>query len=165
MALGAGHTFIIFIDGGFPVNVLNAVKAVPGAAACIVARGSWLCVRRAPGQHDGAIAACACCVHTAEVCRIHCATANPTSVILACTSDEAKVTRRGHGAWPGQCHHCCCCSHGGAHGMRARTRSVCPRTRCLLLHMPRHTLPQGIMGVIDGVVPTDFETEDDKKKR
>lgn len=24
---------------------------------------------------------------------------------------------------------------------------------------------QGIMGVIDGVVPTDFETDDDKKKR
>ena len=55
MALGAGHTFIIFIDGGFPVNCLNAVKAVP------------------------------------EVCRIHCATANPTSVVIAKTSDDAKV--------------------------------------------------------------------------
>lgn len=29
MALGAGHTFVIFLDGGFPVNCLNAVKAVP----------------------------------------------------------------------------------------------------------------------------------------
>eukprot|EP00877_Chromochloris_zofingiensis_P006051 jgi/Chrzof1/169/Cz01g05260.t1 len=29
MALGAGHTFIVFIDGGFPVNCLNAIKAVP----------------------------------------------------------------------------------------------------------------------------------------
>jgi hypothetical protein len=55
MALGAGHTFIIFIDGGFPVNCLNAVKAVP------------------------------------EVCRVHCATANPTSVVIAKTSDDAKV--------------------------------------------------------------------------
>ncbi|MBI4203739.1 MAG: adenosine-specific kinase [Betaproteobacteria bacterium] len=47
-ALGAGHTFIIFLgDGFYPVNVLNAVKMVP------------------------------------EVCRIFCATANPTEVILA----------------------------------------------------------------------------------
>lgn len=30
MALGAGHTFVIFLgEGGFPVNCLNAVKAVP----------------------------------------------------------------------------------------------------------------------------------------
>ena len=30
LALGAGHTFIIFLGKGFyPVNVLNAVKAVP----------------------------------------------------------------------------------------------------------------------------------------
>jgi hypothetical protein len=47
-AIGAGHTFIIFLgDGFYPVNVLNAVKMVP------------------------------------EVCRIFCATANPTEVILA----------------------------------------------------------------------------------
>ncbi|MBI3916093.1 MAG: adenosine-specific kinase [Betaproteobacteria bacterium] len=47
-ALGAGHTFIVFLGEGFyPVNVLNAVKMVP------------------------------------EVCRIFCATANPTEVILA----------------------------------------------------------------------------------
>lgn len=55
MALGAGHTFIVFLDGGFPVNCLNAVKAVP------------------------------------EVCRIHCATNNPTSVVIAKTSEDAKV--------------------------------------------------------------------------
>lgn len=30
MAIGAGHTFILFLGAGFyPVNVLNAVKAVP----------------------------------------------------------------------------------------------------------------------------------------
>lgn len=49
-AIGAGHTFIVFLgEGFFPVNVLNALKAVP------------------------------------EVCRIFCATANPTEVIVAAT--------------------------------------------------------------------------------
>ena len=48
LAIGAGHSFIIFLgEGFFPINVLNAVKAVP------------------------------------EVCRIFCATANPTEVIVA----------------------------------------------------------------------------------
>ena len=28
-AIGAGHSFIVFLAEGFPVNVLNAVKAVP----------------------------------------------------------------------------------------------------------------------------------------
>jgi uncharacterized protein len=28
-AIGAGHSFIVFLDGGFPVSVLNAVKQVP----------------------------------------------------------------------------------------------------------------------------------------
>src|SRR2546423_10444607 len=47
-ALGAGHSFILFLaEGYYPVNVLNAVKMVP------------------------------------EVCRIFCATANPTQVIIA----------------------------------------------------------------------------------
>ena len=50
LAVGAGHTFFVFLaDGFFPVNVLNALKAVP------------------------------------EVCRIFCATANPTEVIVAAT--------------------------------------------------------------------------------
>lgn len=49
-ALGAGHSFIVFLGGGFfPVNVLNTIKMVP------------------------------------EVCRVFCATANPTEVILAQT--------------------------------------------------------------------------------
>jgi adenosine/AMP kinase len=48
MAIGAGHSFIIFLGPGFfPINVLNAVKNDP------------------------------------QVCRIFCATANPTSVIVA----------------------------------------------------------------------------------
>lgn len=47
-AIGAGHSFIIFLGEGFyPLNVLNAIKAVP------------------------------------EVCRIFCATANPTEVVIA----------------------------------------------------------------------------------
>ena len=55
LALGAGHTFIVFLDDGFfPVNVLNALKMVP------------------------------------EVCRIFCATANPTEVVIA-------QTDQGHG--------------------------------------------------------------------
>jgi len=48
LAIGAGHSFIIFLgEGYYPINVLNAVKAAP------------------------------------EVCRIFCATANPTEVIIA----------------------------------------------------------------------------------
>jgi uncharacterized protein len=50
LAIGAGHTFIIFLGEGFyPVNVLNTIKMVP------------------------------------EVCRIFCATANPTEVVVAQT--------------------------------------------------------------------------------
>jgi len=29
LALGCGHSFIIFIEGGFPINILNAIKSVP----------------------------------------------------------------------------------------------------------------------------------------
>lgn len=55
-ALGAGHTFIIFLGEGFyPVNVLNTVKSVP------------------------------------EVCRIFCATANPTEVVIAATDQGRGV--------------------------------------------------------------------------
>jgi adenosine/AMP kinase len=50
LAIGAGHSFILFLAAGFyPINVLNAVKMVP------------------------------------EVCRIFCATANPTQVVVAQT--------------------------------------------------------------------------------
>jgi uncharacterized protein len=55
-AIGAGHTFIIFLAEGFyPVNVLNTVKMVP------------------------------------EVCRIFCASANPTEVVLAVTEQGRGV--------------------------------------------------------------------------
>jgi adenosine/AMP kinase len=55
MEIGAGHTFIIMIESGFPVNILNVIKSVP------------------------------------EVCRIHCATANPTEVILAETEQGRSI--------------------------------------------------------------------------
>jgi uncharacterized protein len=29
MALAAGHAFLIFMEGGFPINILNAIKNVP----------------------------------------------------------------------------------------------------------------------------------------
>jgi len=48
LAIGAGHSFIIFLKEGFyPINILNQVKMVP------------------------------------EVCHIYCATANPTTVLVA----------------------------------------------------------------------------------
>lgn len=49
-AVGAGHSFFLFLaEGFFPVNILNALKNVP------------------------------------EVCRIFCATANPTEIVVAAT--------------------------------------------------------------------------------
>ena len=56
LALGAGHSFFVFLGEGFyPINVLNAIKALP------------------------------------EVCRIFCATANPTEVIVAETDQGRGV--------------------------------------------------------------------------
>ncbi|KIY95947.1 hypothetical protein MNEG_12016 [Monoraphidium neglectum] len=77
LALGAGHTFVIFMEGMFPVAVLDSIKAVP------------------------------------EVCRVYCATANPVSVVVAKMGNDKK----------------------------------------------------GIMGVMDGLCPVDFETDSDKEKR
>lgn len=55
-AIGAGHSFVVFLgDGFYPVNVLNAIKAVP------------------------------------EVCRLFCATANPTEVVVAQTSQGRSI--------------------------------------------------------------------------
>jgi adenosine/AMP kinase len=56
LALGAGHCFLIFLAPGyFPINILNAIKAVP------------------------------------EVCRIFCATANPTEVVIAETEQGRAI--------------------------------------------------------------------------
>jgi len=65
LALGAGHSFIVFLgDGFFPVNVLNALKMVP------------------------------------EVCRIFCATANPTEVVIAQTDQGRGILGVVDGASP-----------------------------------------------------------------
>jgi hypothetical protein len=54
LAIGAGHTFILFLGEGFyPINILNQLKQIP------------------------------------EVCRIYCATANPTQIVVAHT-DQGK---------------------------------------------------------------------------
>ena len=58
MAIGAGHSFIIFMKNCFPINVLNSIKNVP------------------------------------EVCRIYCATANPTKVLVA---ESTMGNERGRG--------------------------------------------------------------------
>ena len=55
MALSAGHAFVVFMENGFPVNVLNAIKMVP------------------------------------EVCRVFCATANPTEVIVGETEQGRAI--------------------------------------------------------------------------
>ena len=75
-AVGAGHSFIVFLRDGFPVNVLNALKLVP------------------------------------EVCTIFCATANPVEIIVVQTE-----------------------------------------------------LGRGVIGVVDGLVPTGVETQTDETDR
>jgi hypothetical protein len=64
-AVGAGHSFFVFLGNGFyPINVLNAIKAVP------------------------------------EVCRIFCATANPTEFIVAETEQGRAILGVVDGASP-----------------------------------------------------------------
>jgi len=56
LAIGAGHSFLIFLGEGFyPINVLNTIKMVP------------------------------------EVCRIFCASANPTQVVVAQTEQGRAI--------------------------------------------------------------------------
>lgn len=56
LAIGAGHSFILFLgEGYYPINVLNTIKMTP------------------------------------EVCRIFCATANPTQVIVAETEQGRAI--------------------------------------------------------------------------
>ena len=65
LAIGAGHSFIIFLGQGFyPINVLNQIKGIP------------------------------------EVCRIFCATANPTQVIVAQTEQGRGILGVVDGASP-----------------------------------------------------------------
>ncbi len=55
LALKAGHSFLIFMENGFPINILNTVKQV------------------------------------SEVCRVFCATANPTEVVVAETEQGRAI--------------------------------------------------------------------------
>jgi hypothetical protein len=64
LTIGAGHSFIIFLESGFPVNILTAVKNV------------------------------------AEVCRVFCATANPTDVIVADTAEGRAILGVADGVRP-----------------------------------------------------------------
>ena len=46
LAIGAGHCFLVFLRDGFPVNVLNQIKAVPRCATSSAprptpSRSSW----------------------------------------------------------------------------------------------------------------------------
>jgi len=40
--IGAGHSFVIMLDHGFPLNVLNAVKAVPEVCSIVAATANPL---------------------------------------------------------------------------------------------------------------------------
>jgi adenosine/AMP kinase len=53
--IAAGHSFIVFLNNAFPINMLNAIKMVP------------------------------------EVCRIYCATSNPTQVLIAETNQGSGI--------------------------------------------------------------------------
>ncbi len=42
LAIGAGHAFVVFVRDGFPVNVLNAIKAVPEVCSIFCATANPL---------------------------------------------------------------------------------------------------------------------------
>lgn len=44
LAVAAGHSFIIFMQNGFPINILNAVKAVPEVCRIFCATANPLSV-------------------------------------------------------------------------------------------------------------------------
>jgi hypothetical protein len=50
-ALACGHCFIVFISGGFPINILNAIKALPEVCGIFCATANPVQVIVA--EHDG----------------------------------------------------------------------------------------------------------------
>lgn len=50
LEIGCGHLFIIFIEGGFPLNILNAVKNVPEVCSifCATANPTEVVVAETP---------------------------------------------------------------------------------------------------------------------
>lgn len=55
--IGAGHSFIVFMENCFPLNILNGIKNIP------------------------------------EVCRIFCATANPTKIVIVESENKDSTGR------------------------------------------------------------------------
>ncbi len=55
LSIGAGHAFIIFIDNAFPVNILNAIKAVPEVCNIYCATANPVEVAVAESQQGRAI--------------------------------------------------------------------------------------------------------------
>lgn len=64
LAIGAGHSFLLFIENAYPVNLLNTIKGVP------------------------------------EVCRVFCATANPTTVLVAEVGNARAIVGVADGSSP-----------------------------------------------------------------
>lgn len=54
-AVGAGHTFFIFLDNAFPINVLNAVKMIPEVARIFCATANALEVVVARTKQGGGV--------------------------------------------------------------------------------------------------------------
>ncbi len=42
LKLGCGHSFIVFLDGAYPINVLNAIKSVPEVCGIFAATANPL---------------------------------------------------------------------------------------------------------------------------
>jgi adenosine/AMP kinase len=55
LAIGAGHTFVIFLNNAFPINVLNAVKACPEVARIYCATANPLQVVLAESEQGRGI--------------------------------------------------------------------------------------------------------------
>jgi len=51
VAIACGHSFLVFMEGGFPVNILNAVKSVPEVCSvfCATANPAEVIVAETPG--------------------------------------------------------------------------------------------------------------------
>lgn len=55
LAVGAGHSFFVFMENGFPINVLNAIKAVPEVCRIYCATANRVEVVVAESGHGRAI--------------------------------------------------------------------------------------------------------------
>lgn len=55
MNIGAGHSFVIFLKNGFPINILNAIKAVPEVTGIFCATANPVEVVIAETEHGRGI--------------------------------------------------------------------------------------------------------------